>query len=190
VVAPFIVFNRRAGAGDERSSRMARAVTLPSASRLLLPLAAAGLIGLCGAALAPSAIAQSSGGGSTTPTPRAQNAPDTGTGAGNGEQTLQNNSATRALDRAAGTNTSGAYPTQSDGTPANPPGTAATRALDRAAGTNASGAYPQNEGNSATPPAASPSPPTAPNTVAPGTGAAERNNDPSRTGMGGGTPSR
>ena len=51
--------------------------------------------------------------------------------------------ATRTLDRAAGTNTSGAYPAQSDGTPANPPGTAAGRALDRAAGTDNSGAYPQ-----------------------------------------------
>ena len=53
-----------------------------------------------------------------------------------------NNGATRALDRAAGTDTSGAYPAQKDGTPANPPGTAAGRALDRAAGTNNSGAYP------------------------------------------------
>jgi len=52
--------------------------------------------------------------------------------------------ATRALDRAAGTNTSGAYPLQSNGMPGNPPGTKATRALDRAAGTNTSGAYPQN----------------------------------------------
>ena len=60
------------------------------------------------------------------------------------ETGLQNNAATRALDRAAGTNVSGAYPQQSDGTALNPPGTAATRALDRAAGTNLSGAYPQN----------------------------------------------
>lgn len=37
--------------------------------------------------------------------------------------------AERVLDRAAGTNTSGAYPSQSDGTPANPRGTAAGRAL-------------------------------------------------------------
>ena len=37
--------------------------------------------------------------------------------------------ATRALDRAAGTNTSGAYPSQSDGTRNNPPGTAVSRAL-------------------------------------------------------------
>ena len=50
----------------------------------------------------------------------------------------------RALDRAAGTNTSGAYPSQSDGTRANPPGTAATRAYDRTTGSNTSGAYPQN----------------------------------------------
>ena len=35
----------------------------------------------------------------------------------------------RAFDRTAGTNTSGAYPRQSDGTPANPPGTAVSRAL-------------------------------------------------------------
>lgn len=55
--------------------------------------------------------------------------------------------ATRALDRAAGTNTSGAYPAQSDGMPGNPPGTATTRTLDRAAGTNTSGAYPaQSDG--------------------------------------------
>lgn len=47
-------------------------------------------------------------------------------------------------DRAAGTNTSGVYPRQSDGTPINPSGTAATRALDRAAGSDLSGAYPQN----------------------------------------------
>ncbi|MFC4167594.1 hypothetical protein [Teichococcus aestuarii] len=68
-------------------------------------------------------------------------------------QTLQNNSATRALDRAAGTNTSGAYPSQSDGTPGNPPGTEATRALDRAAGTNTSGAYPgQSDGKPGNPP--------------------------------------
>ena len=53
----------------------------------------------------------------------------------------------RALDRAAGTNVSGAYPTQTDGTPGNPPGTAAGRAVDRAAGTNNSGAYPtQSDG--------------------------------------------
>ena len=50
--------------------------------------------------------------------------------------------ASRALDRAAGTDTSGAYPAQKDGTPGNPPGTAAGRALDRAAGTDNSGAYP------------------------------------------------
>ena len=60
--------------------------------------------------------------------------------------------ATRALDRAAGTNTSGAFPAQSDGTRANPSGTEATRALDRAAGTNTSGAYPsQSDGTRANP---------------------------------------
>jgi hypothetical protein len=36
---------------------------------------------------------------------------------------------TRAFDRAAGTNTSGAFPAQSDGMPGNPPGTAASRAV-------------------------------------------------------------
>lgn len=56
-------------------------------------------------------------------------------------------------DRAAGTNTSGVYPAQSDGRPGNPPGTAATRALDRAAGTDTSGAYPaQRDGTRANPP--------------------------------------
>ena len=61
--------------------------------------------------------------------------------------------ATRAADRAAGTNASGAYPTHSDGTPANPPGTASERALDRAAGTNTSGAYPmQSDGMPGNPP--------------------------------------
>ncbi|HJS86674.1 MAG TPA: hypothetical protein VJ779_14545 [Acetobacteraceae bacterium] len=60
---------------------------------------------------------------------------------------LVNNPATRAYDRAAGTDVSGAYPSQADGTPGNPPGTAAGRALDRAAGTNVSGAYPENTPN-------------------------------------------
>lgn len=58
-----------------------------------------------------------------------------------------------SYDRAAGTNTSGVYPSQSNGTPGNPPGTAATRALDRAAGTDVSGAYPaQRDGTRANPP--------------------------------------
>lgn len=58
-----------------------------------------------------------------------------------------------AYDRAAGTNTSGVYPAQSDGRPSNPPGTEATRALDRAAGTDVSGAYPgQRDGTSVNPP--------------------------------------
>ncbi len=61
--------------------------------------------------------------------------------------------ATRALDRAAGTNTSGANPQNRDGAPGNPPGTAAERALDRAAGTNTSGAFPnQSDGTPANPP--------------------------------------
>ena len=60
--------------------------------------------------------------------------------------------ATRALDRAAGTDTSGAYPAQRDGTATNPPGTAAGRALDRAAGTDNSGAYPaQRDGTASNP---------------------------------------
>jgi len=59
----------------------------------------------------------------------------------------------RALDRAAGTDTSGAYPSQRDGTRANPPGTAAGRAFDRAAGTDTSGAYPsQSNGTPGNPP--------------------------------------
>ncbi len=58
-----------------------------------------------------------------------------------------------AYDRAAGTDTSGVYPSQRDGTPANPSGTAATRALDRAAGTDVSGAYPaQRNGTPGNPP--------------------------------------
>ncbi|MCB4822898.1 hypothetical protein [Roseicella aerolata] len=52
--------------------------------------------------------------------------------------------AERALDRTAGTNTSGAYPSQADGTRGNPPGTAAERAYDRATGSNTSGANPRN----------------------------------------------
>lgn len=57
-----------------------------------------------------------------------------------------------SFDRAAGTNTSGAYPSQSDGTPSNPPGTATSRAFDRAAGTNTSGAYPtQSDGTPSNP---------------------------------------
>jgi hypothetical protein len=152
------------------------ALAAHSAFRFLLPLAAAGLIGVSGAALA-----QSSGPTTATPAPSAQNAP----AGGSGEQTLQNNSATRALDRAAGTNTSGAYPGQSDGMPGNPPGTAATRALDRAAGTNTSGAYPQNEGNTTTPPATgrgsgTDAAPATPGMAAPGQGG----------GIGGSTPSR
>ena len=51
--------------------------------------------------------------------------------------------ASRAYDRAAGTDVSGAYPRQADGMPSNPTGTAASRAYDRAAGTDVSGAYPR-----------------------------------------------
>jgi hypothetical protein len=66
---------------------------------------------------------------------------------------LVNNPATRAFDRAAGTDTSGAYPAQADGTPANPQGTMATRAFDRAAGTDVSGTYPsQANGTPENPP--------------------------------------
>jgi hypothetical protein len=69
------------------------------------------------------------------------------------DDTAVNNSATRAADRAAGTDMSGAYPAQRDGTPANPKGTEATRAYDRAAGTNTSGAYPaQSDGTPGNPP--------------------------------------
>ncbi|MBW6400786.1 hypothetical protein KPL78_23195 [Roseomonas sp. HJA6] len=58
----------------------------------------------------------------------------------------------RATDRALGTNMSGAYPSQSEGTAANPPGTAAGRAVDRVTGTNMSGAYPsQSDGTRSNP---------------------------------------
>ncbi len=58
-----------------------------------------------------------------------------------------------AFDRSAGTDVSGVYPQQRNGTPVNPPGTEATRALDRAAGTDVSGAYPQQrDGTPANPP--------------------------------------
>ena len=56
-------------------------------------------------------------------------------------------------DKAAGTNTSGVYPAQSDGTRVNPSGTAVTRTFDRAAGTDVSGAYPnQADGTRNNPP--------------------------------------
>ncbi len=45
--------------------------------------------------------------------------------------TVENNATTRAVDRAAGTNTSTEYPLHSDGMPGNPPGTAASRAIDK-----------------------------------------------------------
>ncbi|WP_245614873.1 general stress protein [Muricoccus aerilatus] len=65
----------------------------------------------------------------------------TGMGAG-ADANPPGTAASRAFDKAAGTNVSGAYPSQSDGTAANPPGTAAERALDKTAGTNTSGANP------------------------------------------------
>ena len=59
----------------------------------------------------------------------------------------------QAFDRAAGTDASGVYPAQRNGTAVSPPGTAATCALDRAAGTDASGAYPaQQDGTPGNPP--------------------------------------
>ena len=58
-----------------------------------------------------------------------------------------------AVDRAAGTDVSGVYPAQRNGTAGNPSGTAAGRALDRAAGTDVSGAYPaQRDGTANNPP--------------------------------------
>lgn len=66
---------------------------------------------------------------------------------------LSSMSGCAAYDRAARTDTSGLYPSQRDGTPTNPSGTAATRALDRAAGTDVSGAYPaQRNGTPGNPP--------------------------------------
>jgi len=53
-------------------------------------------------------------------------------------------SACATYDRAAGTNTSGYYPSQRDGTRNNPSGTALGRAYDRASGNNVSGAYPRH----------------------------------------------
>ena len=69
------------------------------------------------------------------------------------DEGVRNNAATRAADRVAGSDVSGAYPSQHDGMPGNPPGTAASRAFDRAAGTDVSGAYPaQRDGTVANPP--------------------------------------
>ena len=88
-----------------------------------------GMAVLAGALVAPMLAfgqAANSSTGTTTPAPVMQRAPD-GT-PGNPPGTA----ATRALDRAAGTNTSGAYPAQSDGMPGNPPGTAVGRAAERA----------------------------------------------------------
>jgi hypothetical protein len=52
------------------------------------------------------------------------------------------NAAERTIDRAAGTDMSGAYPSQRDGTRNNPPGTAVQRGYDRATGSDTSGAFP------------------------------------------------
>ena len=65
-----------------------------------------------------------------------------GLGMGSGESDPPGTMASRAFDKAAGTNVSGAYPSQSEGTAANPPGTAAERALDKATGDNKTGANP------------------------------------------------
>lgn len=54
-------------------------------------------------------------------------------------------SALRAADDTFGTNLSGERPDQTDGTPANPPGTMASRGVDKALGTNVSGANPGHE---------------------------------------------
>lgn len=57
-----------------------------------------------------------------------------------------------AYDRAAGTDTSGVYSRQANGTPGNPRGTEVTRTFDRAAQTDVSGAYPnQRDGTPANP---------------------------------------
>jgi hypothetical protein len=45
--------------------------------------------------------------------------------------TVENNATTRAIDRAAGTNTSSEHPMHTDGMPGNPPGTAVSRAVDK-----------------------------------------------------------
>ncbi len=52
------------------------------------------------------------------------------------------NPVTRAADRTLGTDMSGAYPQQADGTPENPRGTAASRGMDKTLGTNVSGTNP------------------------------------------------
>ncbi|MCW8088104.1 hypothetical protein [Sabulicella glaciei] len=97
------------------------------------------------------------GTGTTAPTASSTMAPSMSTGANDGRAAVGTTSAqpdgtpgnppgtaaTRALDRAAGTNTSGANPQNADGTANNPPGTAAGRALDRATGSNTTGANPQ-----------------------------------------------
>lgn len=73
----------------------------------------------------------------TTRTGTAEGASVTGAGAGV-------TGAAASVDRALGTDTTGANPSAHapDGTPGNPPGTAASRAVDSALGTNISGANP------------------------------------------------
>lgn len=91
-----------------------------------------GLAATAAISLSAAAVAQTTGANPTNP-------PGTAVG--------------RAFDRAAGTDLSGAYPSQRDGTKNNPPGTAAERAFDRAAGTDTSGAYPsQSDGTKNNPP--------------------------------------
>jgi hypothetical protein len=126
----------------------------------MIALATVALIGLGGAAQA-----QLSGQGSGTtpgttgtmpgttttpahPTPMAPGATDTNNPPGT--------AATRLLDRTLGTNTSGAYPQNSDGTSNNPPGTAAGRAADRATDGTATTA----PGANTAPPDTRPSAPT------------------------------
>lgn len=77
-------------------------------------------------------------------------------GPGWAQTSTQNNppgtAATRALDRAAGTNTSGANPQNSDGTPNNPAGTAAGRAAEGVTtGTPSSSTPPNPPASTATP---------------------------------------
>ncbi len=66
-------------------------------------------------------------------------------GTGVGSSNVSDNPVTRAADNTFGTNMSGERPDQSDGTPANPPGTMASRGVDRTLGTNVSGANPDHK---------------------------------------------
>jgi hypothetical protein len=64
---------------------------------------------------------------------------------GVGRRGLADHSVTGAMDDTFGTNISGERPYQSDGTPANPPGTMVSRGVDKTLGTNVSGANPGHE---------------------------------------------